>query len=105
MSYPRHLWSGAWREDSARARREAEEAAARQRALAGPSDRDPETDSPTDVDLDIPEDRAGRPRRRMGRGALALTVLAVLGILGGVFTVGTLVGGDDDGTEPLPAVA
>jgi putative serine protease PepD len=102
MSYPRHLWSGAWREDSARARREAEEAAARQRALA-PAEPGQENDSPPDVDLDAPD---GRPRRRrMGRGTLALGALAVLGILGGVFTVGTLVGGDDDGTEPLPAVA
>jgi putative serine protease PepD len=41
----------------------------------------------------------------MRRGTLALVALAVLGILGGVFTAGTLVGGDDDGTEPLPAVS
>ena len=105
MSYPRHLWSGAWREDSARARREAEEAAARQRALA-PTEPDRKHDSPTSVDLDL-DDTEGRPRRRRTRrGTVALVVLAVLGILGGVFTAGTLVGGDDDDvTDALPAVA
>src|ERR687886_628229 len=36
MRTPRHLWSGDWREESARARREAEEAANR-RYAAGPT--------------------------------------------------------------------
>jgi putative serine protease PepD len=102
MSYPRHLWSGAWREDSARARREAEEAAARQRALAAPTAPDGPDDAPARVDID---DADGRPRRRrIGRGTVAIIVLASLGLLGGVFAAGTLIG-DDDGTEPLPAVA
>src|SRR3954451_14795426 len=114
MSNPRHLWSGAWREDSERARREAEEAAARQRAAAASASPDAQSEteeiSPGDLAGGIPHagDGAttrGTPRRRPRKGVIAIVAIAFLGLLSGVFAAGTLIGGGEDGPAALPAVA
>ncbi|MEA2451140.1 MAG: hypothetical protein QOG63_3072 [Thermoleophilaceae bacterium] len=111
MSNPRHLWSGAWREDSERARREAEEAAARLRAAAVAAAPAADEERPPDETpgaVPYPPDRPDRPaggRSRPTRGTIAVVALASIGLLAGVFAAGTLIGGGNDGPAPLPAVA
>jgi putative serine protease PepD len=88
----RHLWSGDWRDESERARAEAEEAAARHRA---------EADRRSAVPPPPPPKR--EPRRLPTVAAVAL---ACVGLLSGAFALGTLTGGGDDGgTSALPAVS
>jgi putative serine protease PepD len=101
MTNPRHLWSGAWREDSARARQEAEEAAARQRAAAQQAVAPGEEPRPS---VDLGADGPERSRRMPRKGVVALIALSVIGLSSGAFAVGTLIDGDDS-PEALPAVA
>src|SRR4051794_1287461 len=97
MINPRHLWSGDWREESARARQAAEEAAARRLAAAQHS---PDADPPP------PPGGDSSAGRRLGRPpTLAVVALAAVGLLSGAFALGTLTGGDDNAQAPLPAVA
>jgi putative serine protease PepD len=103
MTNPRHLWSGDWREESARARRAAEEAAAQQHALHGPR---PETSDDADAaGADIPDapDAAGRGTGRSP--TRAVVVLSVLVLALGTYALGTITGGDDgNSVGALPAV-
>ena len=91
MSRLRHLWSGDWREESERARAEAEEAAERRRQEAKRRGALPPPPPP-------PE--RGRPRR----ATVALIALSILGLLSGAFAAGTLIGGEDS-PDALPAVS
>jgi putative serine protease PepD len=114
MTNPRHLWSGDWREESARARQAAQEAAARrlasvQNAQQGPAagkadgkaarkgagDDDPGYDTP-------PEDRGAR--RTLKRPSLAVTLIAIVVLAGAAFAIGKITS-KDDGAAPLPAVS
>jgi putative serine protease PepD len=93
---PRHLWTGEWRAESARAREEAEAAAA-QRLPAPARPAEPHAELPPEED---------EPKR--GRGTLVLgLIVAALAIGGAAFAAGSLLNGsnDNNGPEPLPAVA
>src|SRR4051812_26357852 len=103
MVNPRHIWSGDWRSESERAREAAEQAErlkAESRANAAQTAPIAATDVATDHDAETRAD-GWHPRR----GTLAVVVLAILGLIGGAFAVGTLTGGNDDNTSALPAVA
>jgi putative serine protease PepD len=92
---PRHLWAGDWRSESDRAREAAtEEWAARpERAEDAPPEAAPAAPARSA--------RSGRLRRR---AAVALSLAALL--FGGAFAAGALVsGGDNDNSDPLPAVS
>jgi putative serine protease PepD len=103
MTNPRHIWSGDWRSDSEAAREAAENAErlkAESRANAA-ANQEVATE-PIEFDPDAEPRAAGwQPRR----GAIALTVLSVLGLIAGAFAIGTLTGGDNNDTTALPAVA
>jgi putative serine protease PepD len=90
MRSPRHLWSGDWRADSARAQEEA-----RRRAAAA---KGPEPDEPA------PPAAPARSRRPRGVARLAAVALAAALALGGVFLAGTMLGGGDQ-APTLPAVS
>jgi putative serine protease PepD len=103
MTSPRHIWSGDWRSDSERARAAAAEAErlkeesranAAQNGAAAPAE-------PIDVDHDSEPAREGWSPTR---GAVIITVLALVGLLSAAFALGTLTGGNDN-TSALPAVA
>src|SRR4051812_2804559 len=101
MTNPRHLWTGDWRDDSARARRAAEEVAARRRAQGEQA-----PDDATDHGAPGDEEARVSSGRRLGRPpTLAVVALALLGLLSGAFALGTLTGGGDDAASPLPAVS
>ncbi len=104
MSYPRHIWSGDWRSESERAREAAEQAERlKQESRANAvQNGTPAPTEPIDLDHDAEaEHSAWKP----GRGALAVTVLALCGLLAGAFALGTLTKGNDDNLSALPAVA
>jgi putative serine protease PepD len=103
MVNPRHIWAGDWRSESERARAAAEEA---ERVKSESRARAAESSAPAGEEVDTDHD--AEPREgglRLRGGTLAVVVLALLGIIGGAFAVGTLTGGDDDNTAALPAVA
>src|SRR3954471_13676434 len=103
MTHPRHIWSGDWRSESERAREaaaEAEQLKAESRANAAQNGAAAPTE-PIEVDHDAEPASGWTPRR----GALAVTILALCGILAGAFALGTLTGGDNNNTSALPAVA
>src|SRR3954452_17855354 len=105
MTHPRHIWSGDWRSESEAAREAAEKAERlkqESRANAAASAPPPAAE-PIEFDPDAePAPGGWQPRR----GAIALTVLSVLGLIAGAFAVGTLTGGsDNNNTAALPAVA
>jgi putative serine protease PepD len=93
MRSPRHLWTGAWRDESEAARAAAGEAAARHQAglAAGSGDEAP-----------APGGRRWRPRP-------AVIVVAAVAIVGAAFAAGELIGGSGDGggkaAKPLPAIS
>jgi putative serine protease PepD len=91
MRSPRHLWTGAWRDESEAARAAAGEAAARHRAgLQTSEEAAPEA---------TPAGRRIRP--------LPVALVAVA-LAGGAFAAGELIGGGGHGTKagkPLPAIA
>ncbi len=91
MSRLRHLWSGDWREESERARAEAERAAELRRKEAARRGALPPPPPPPS-------------RRRPRRVVIALVALSILGLLSGVFAAGTLIGGEDS-PDALPAVS
>jgi putative serine protease PepD len=91
MNPLRHLWTGDWREESERARAEAERAAALQREAAKRAAIPPPPPPPA---------RRGLPRR----ATIALIALSALGLLSGAFALGTLTGGDDN-PGALPAAS
>jgi S1-C subfamily serine protease len=62
----------------------------------------PITTSEVETDHDAESTNDGWSPRR---GTLAVVVLAVLGLIGGAFAIGTLTGGNDDNSAALPAVA
>jgi putative serine protease PepD len=95
MGSPRHLWTGGWRDESARAR----EAAAETAELRQP----PRPQAPAAEQAVDPPDRPG-PSRRL---TLILTLaLAAAAIAGAAFAAGLLLGGGpEEGPAPLPAVA
>jgi putative serine protease PepD len=95
MTHPRHIWSGDWRSESERARDAAEGAALPQRQLQD----DEQTET---IATDTSEPRTGRRPRGP---VLGIVALAVAGLIAGAFALGTLTGGDDSGTAPLPAVS
>src|SRR4051794_15898692 len=103
MTHPRHIWSGDWRSESEAAREAAEKAErlkqeSRANAAANAATASAE---PIEFDPDAEPTPAGwQPRR----GAIALTVLSVLGLIAGAFAVGTLTGGDGNTNAALPAV-
>src|SRR3954468_17127069 len=109
MTNPRHLWSGDWREESARARQAAEEARARR--LAG-AQQDPSSSGPTKTGAGEDFDAAGAhgavpspstaPRR--GRPRLTIVALVLVALVIGAFAIGSVTGGDD-APAPLPAVS
>jgi putative serine protease PepD len=104
MTHPRHIWSGDWRSESEAAREAAENAERlkqESRANAAANAQGAPTE-PIEFDPDAESHTAGwQPRR----GAVALTVLSVLGLIAGAFAIGTLTGGDNNNTSALPAVA
>src|SRR3954447_8523589 len=104
MTHPRHIWSGDWRSESEAAREAAENAERlkqESRANAAANAQAAPTE-PIEFDPDAESHTAGwQPRR----GAVALTVLSVLGLIAGAFAIGTLTGGDNNNTSALPAVA
>src|SRR4051794_1507881 len=104
MTHPRHIWSGDWRSESEAAREAAENAERlKQESRANAAANAPAAPTePIEFDPDAEATRAGwQPRR----GAVALIVLSVLGLIAGAFAIGTLTGGNDDNTSALPAVA
>jgi putative serine protease PepD len=104
MTRPRHIWSGDWRTDSERAREAAENAERLKQESRANAAASSEAAPPAPIDYDPDADpRPGgwQPRR----GAIALTVLSVLGLIAGAFAIGTLTGGDNNDTAALPAVA
>src|SRR4051794_4747486 len=108
MTNPRHLWSGDWREESARARQAAEEARARR--LAG-AQQDPTSSGPTRMGADADADAAdaqGAPSPstapRRGRPRLTIVALVLVALVIGAFAIGNVTGGDD-APAPLPAVS
>jgi S1-C subfamily serine protease len=91
MRSPRHLWTGAWRDESEAARAAAGEAAARHQAglASGAADEAP----------------APPPRRRIR--PLPVAIVAVL-LAGGAFAIGEVIGNSGNGNKagkPLPAIA
>src|SRR3954452_25342402 len=103
MTRPRHIWSGDWRSESERAREaaaEAERLKAESRANAA-QNAAAEPTEPIDLDHDAEPATTWTPRR----WALAITVLALLGLLAGAFALATLSTGDNKNTSALPAVA
>jgi putative serine protease PepD len=96
MRSPRHLWSGDWRSESDRASEAAEEGAGRHRAAVR-------------AEQDAAAARAAAAQSRSGidllARRLAAVALAVAAIAGGVLAGQALVGSDDDGPAPLPAVS
>ena len=104
MVNPRHIWSGDWRSESERAREAAERAErlkSESRANAAQNGAPAGAEIETDHDAEPIAGAGWRPRR----GALAVTLLAIAGLLAGAFALGTLTGGDDGATSALPAVA
>src|SRR3954468_21298588 len=111
MTNPRHLWSGDWREESARARQAAEEARARR--LAGDQAQAQAQASGTPgthaADHDGPaSDGAAAPTPATGtlRGRPRLTIVAVVlaALVIGAFAIGSVTDGGD-APAPLPAVS
>jgi putative serine protease PepD len=103
MTNPRHIWAGDWRTESERAREAAEQAerlkeeSRRNAAENGAG----EATEPIEQDHDaVPASGGWTPRR----GAVAVTIFALLGLLAGAFALGTLTGGNDN-SSALPAVA
>jgi putative serine protease PepD len=91
MGYPRHLWTGGWRDESEQARAAA--------ADGGELRQPPQAQAA----VEEPRERAGASRRLMLLLGLALAAAA---IAGGAFAAGMLLdGGRSDGPAPLPAVA
>jgi putative serine protease PepD len=92
MGSPRHLWTGSWRDDSERAREQADAAELRRPPSAQAAETPPE---------------APKPPSSSRRATLLLSLaLIVVAIAGGAFAAGMLLdGGSDSGPEPLPAVA
>jgi putative serine protease PepD len=91
MRSPRHLWTGAWRDESEAARAAAGEAAARHRAGLARGEEDAAQPTP-----------AGRRIRPLP------VVLVALALAGGAFAAGELIGGGGGGNKagkPLPAIA
>src|SRR3954449_112326 len=109
MTNPRHLWSGDWREESARARQAAEEARARR--LAG-AQQDPSSSGPTKTgageDFDAADAQGAVPSPstapRRGRPRLTIVALVLVALVVGAFAIGSVTGGDD-APAPLPAVS
>jgi putative serine protease PepD len=103
MTNPRHIWSGDWRSESERAREAAERAERlkeESRAKAAENAPDEQTE-PIEHDHDaVPAGSGWSPRR----GAVAITIFALCGLLAGAFALGTLTGGNDN-SAALPAVA
>src|SRR4051794_36528124 len=103
MTNPRHIWSGDWRSESERAREAAERAERlkeESRAKAAENAPDEQTE-PIEQDHDAVAAGSGWSPRR---GAVAITILALCGLLAGAFALGTLTGGNDN-SSALPAVA
>jgi putative serine protease PepD len=105
---PRRIWTGDWLSESERARRAAEEAAARLEHDVAERERDRPSRDPVDEQAGIDPDahrRARRRERRPGRrwsvrGAIAaIVVVAALAFATGYALVG------DDTPDPLPAVS
>src|SRR5947208_8604402 len=102
MTHPRHIWSGDWRSESEAAREAAEKAERLKQESRANAAANAATASakPIEFDPDAEPTPAGwQPRR----GAIALTVLSVLGLIAGAFAVRTLTGGNIN-TAALPAV-
>src|SRR4051812_5721906 len=100
MVNPRHIWAGDWRTESERAREAAERAErlkSESRANAAQTAPLAAGEPDLDHDAEASDDLGWRPRR----GTLAVVLLAVLGLIGGAFAVGTLTGGNDDSTSAL----
>jgi putative serine protease PepD len=91
MNPLRHLWTGNWREESERARAEAEQAAELRRAAALKAAAEPPPPPP-------------KRRRVPRRATVAIVALSILGLLSGAFALGTLTG-DEDNPGALPAVS
>jgi putative serine protease PepD len=93
MRGPRHIWSGDWRADSDRARKEAEERAARLRAATRPE---------ADASPSAPPARTRIP----ARGVAIIGIVAGL-VVSGAFAAGALIGDNGGGSaaKPLPAVS
>jgi putative serine protease PepD len=97
MGSPRHLWTGAWRDESERAREQAAEAAARLQSPARP-------EAPATATSSAAPGEPTRPRRR-GTVVLGL-LLAAVAIAGGAFAAGMLLdGGSKHAPAALPAIA
>jgi putative serine protease PepD len=92
MRYPRHLWSGSWRTDSEQAE---EELARRRGHRFAPGDEDSDHGAGSSSTATA----SGRPR------VPAVFALIVGMLIAGAFAAGSLIGGDDNSTKPLPAVA
>jgi putative serine protease PepD len=104
MTHPRHIWAGDWRSESQRAREDAENAERLKIESRANAAANAPVTAPDEVDLDPdaePRPAGWQPRR----GAIALAVLSVSGLIAGAFAVGTLTGGNNDNTAALPAVA
>src|SRR5919201_2156622 len=92
MRGPRHIWSGDWRAESDRARKEAEERAARLRAAAQPE---------ADAGPSTPPARTRVPVR-----GLAIIGIAAGLVVSAAFAAGALIGDSGGGApKPLPAVS
>jgi putative serine protease PepD len=109
---PRRIWTGDWLSESERARRAAEEAAARLESeiVARQSERGPRDDGDADDrdpyagDPHAARARREPPRRRRGRFGLRAALALALVVAAASFAVGYLVVGDDT-PDPLPAVS
>src|SRR3954466_8743691 len=102
MVNPRHIWSGDWRSESERAREAAEHAERLKQESRANAAQNAATTTEIETDHDAEPATGGWSPRR---GTLAVVVLAIVGLVGGAFAVGTLTGGNDSNTSALPAVA
>ena len=104
---PRHIWTGDWLSESERARRAAEEAAARLEWEAAARQREQEERDAAQA-AGVANYRGDRPRPARARGRRLLSLpkaLALAAVLAALaFGVGYLLVGDDS-PEPLPAVS
>jgi putative serine protease PepD len=98
MGSPRHLWTGGWRSESERAREADDGSAELRRPAHAPGS------AATREPVDAPDSGGADGSRRLT--LLLGLLLAAAAIAGGAFAAGMLLdGGNDNGPEPLPAVA